>query len=203
MLLLCDSDDSHPTHRSHAMILTLSEKDYLNTLLKDESGRALYQINTPSTIFGGRTTITRLIGQMDHEIAWIAWNSFTPDEFHQHGRTVEASERFPRKGFFRTRRVLLASDGQSYVWKDGRGGVKVNRTAAPPCPAAHPSSESIQLDRADAEHSRVAKYHTRSLGFFSKSHPAYLEVAADGVPILDDIVASFVYVEKKRQQHKD
>ncbi|TFY74934.1 hypothetical protein EWM64_g9078 [Hericium alpestre] len=206
------------------MILTLAGENYLNTLLKDEHGRALYRIDTPYRLFGGgRTTVTRLTGQTDHDIAWIEWNMLSPDEFHQHGRTVEASQHLPHKGFFGTcvssfsrrddvliesrKRVLVASDGQSYVWKDGSHGVKVNHTAVPTCPAvvcsADPSPPNPrQLDCDDAALSRVAEYHTRSLGFFSKGHPAYLEIAADGVPILDDIVASFVYMEKKRQQRK-
>ncbi|TFY79863.1 hypothetical protein EWM64_g4146 [Hericium alpestre] len=182
------------------MILTLTEKDYLNTLLKDEEGRVLYQINTPSTVFGGRTTISRLEDETHQDIAQFDWNTFSADELQQQGETVDAKVHLHRSGIFSlyvpsapaTRRPLIASrlrkreffasNGEFYVWKEGRNGLK--------------------LDPARSAGLRIAEYHVRSLGILSKKHPGYIEIADGGLPILDDIVTSFVYVEKQRQSRQ-
>lgn len=48
----------------------------------------------------------------------------------------------------------------------------------------------------------IATSHREHLGLFSAARPASLEVFPAGQHMLDDIVTSFVYVERLREQRR-
>ena len=55
-------------------------------------------------------------------------------------------------------------------------------------------------------HEEVVRFHKKNLGIMKKSHPAYLNVSPEVVPMLDHIILTFVYVERlrrKRDKYKE
>ncbi|TFY75445.1 hypothetical protein EWM64_g8568 [Hericium alpestre] len=58
-----------------------------------------------------------------------------------------------------------------------------------------------QLKRDDRTKTHVAQYHPHS-GVFSKGRSPHLEVSSHGLAILDEIVVTFVYMERRRKQNE-
>ena len=54
----------------------------------------------------------------------------------------------------------------------------------------------------DSEKRPVAVYDGGSSGFFGKARPAKLTIAPAGMAIIDEIVATYLYVDQKREQAK-
>jgi hypothetical protein len=64
-------------------------------------------------------------------------------------------------------------------------------------------NRSLQLETADRSKQRIAKFHRKRFGIFSKSRHAYVEVLEGGMHMLDQIVTTFVFVEKLRRDRED
>ncbi|TFY78590.1 hypothetical protein EWM64_g5416 [Hericium alpestre] len=161
------------------MNLSHTYGDVFNTILKDEDGRAMYEIRTPTVLLGGgRTTILRISGWGVEEVAQIEWHYRTSTKFHFRDYTVEVSNYMPLRGFGRTKRVFVATDGHSYLWKMGWRGLK--------------------LVRDDGSKTHVAQYHPHTNVFTRQ--PSVLDITSHGLAILDEIVVTFVYMERKRKE---
>jgi hypothetical protein len=63
-------------------------------------------------------------------------------------------------------------------------------------------TRSSKLERDDRSRARVVTYHHRSFGIFSAASDPRLEVSPEILPILDEVVMTFVYVENKRRQRR-
>ena len=46
----------------------------------------------------------------------------------------------------------------------------------------------------------LVRFHRKNLGILKESHPAYLDVSPNVVPMLDHVIFTFVYVEWLRQE---
>ncbi|KAH7882509.1 hypothetical protein F5I97DRAFT_1905650 [Phlebopus sp. FC_14] len=165
-------------HISEPMRLTFSSTDYRNSRLSDDYGHVLYTIETPSS-WSKKTTISkhstwRSFGVSSEVVAVIDWHWIRSPTIHFRGQAVSAKTMFTRR-FWTSNRSFVASDGQTYKWK-----IK---------------STNCSL-RAEKSSTELAKYHKRNFGIMKASHPPYLEVSPSILHILDDIVTSFVYVEK-------
>ena len=54
----------------------------------------------------------------------------------------------------------------------------------------------------DSAKTPVARFHRRQLGIIGKSSPASLEIYAAGKDMVDFIVVTGVYMEKRRRDHE-
>ncbi|KAA1475823.1 hypothetical protein DENSPDRAFT_874260 [Dentipellis sp. KUC8613] len=195
------------------MNLHVSRGTFMNTVLRDDSGEPRYRIETSFTkaLRGRETIVSRFLpgadafrnggqsllvtssntgsetdihlrGLPEEEIATIEWHRLTPTLFKWLGRTVEVGTYMPYKGALWRKRAFTATDGQSYVWTYG-----IRRS---------------YLARDDDTHACIARYHRRSLGLIGESRKAYLEISPDGTNIADEIVVTFVYIERRREQRR-
>jgi hypothetical protein len=48
----------------------------------------------------------------------------------------------------------------------------------------------------------MATYHRRSYGFYSKESDPRLEISPEVLPILDEVILTFVWVEHKRRRRE-
>ncbi|KAI0062123.1 hypothetical protein BV25DRAFT_1825987 [Artomyces pyxidatus] len=79
-------------------------------------------------------------------------------------------------------RVFTASDGRAYRWILG--------------------ALTCWLKPDDGSDVEIARYHPRKLGIFGKARKAFLEVSPDGVPILDELIMTFIWVEMRRRDRE-
>lgn len=47
----------------------------------------------------------------------------------------------------------------------------------------------------------LVRFHEKNLGILKQSHPAYLNVSPQVVPMLDHVILTFLYVESLRQEY--
>jgi hypothetical protein len=61
---------------------------------------------------------------------------------------------------------------------------------------------SIQLERNDDSITEIARFHRSNSGVFGgPKHPAFLDIQPEGLPIIDDIVVTFLYCDKLRRRN--
>ncbi|KAG6325832.1 hypothetical protein ID866_13257 [Astraeus odoratus] len=78
-------------------------------------------------------------------------------------------------------RTFTGPDGQTYKWNLRKTNCSLKAV-----------DSGIEL----------AKYHGRNLGIMSPSHAPYLEVSSSAIDMLDYIVITFIYAEKKSQDRQ-
>ncbi|KAI0670973.1 hypothetical protein C8Q78DRAFT_1033169 [Trametes maxima] len=157
-------------------VIFLSNHPLESTVVDAATGSVMYTINTPFT-FGGRTTSVR--NAHGKHIAELNLRSFGHDRVQLYGETMDVSEWLPRDGIFTSSRRLLAPNGRSYVWK------KHMRKS-------HFSLLDCQTNQV------VVETHGAHHGIFSSnSRKMGLHVSPEVTPIMDAIVLSFIYCEKK------
>lgn len=49
----------------------------------------------------------------------------------------------------------------------------------------------------------VARYHRRSFGIFREAHYPWLEIFPAVIPILDEVVMTFLWIELRRQDKEE
>ncbi|TFY53667.1 hypothetical protein EVG20_g10012 [Dentipellis fragilis] len=196
------------------MNLHVSRSSILNTVLRDDSGEPRYRIETSTTnpLRDQETTVSRFLpgpttsgseeqshprstntddetdilmrGLPEEEIARIEWHQVKSTVFKWSGQNpVDVSTYMPYTGLLMRKRAFTATDGQSYAWKYG--------------------STRSSLSRNDSSSARIAQYHKRSYGIIGKTHKAYLEISPEGLNIADEIVVTFVYIERRRDQREE
>ncbi|KAF5348361.1 hypothetical protein D9758_010906 [Tetrapyrgos nigripes] len=80
---------------------------------------------------------------------------------------------------FSSSEVFTASDRHSYKWK-------------------HKSGHFVLYSKHGSE--MIASYDSGSRGFFSKKRPPKLTVLPQGLPVVDEVVATLIYMVQKRRQ---
>ncbi|XP_006458728.1 hypothetical protein AGABI2DRAFT_176960 [Agaricus bisporus var. bisporus H97] len=118
--------------------------------------------------------------------AQVEFHSFSSTRFRYNSLDVSVSEYFRKEGWswFGRGRVFKASDGGEYRW-DLRAG-------------------HLEMIKNDGSKKRVVRFreHRPSLGPLMKGRPASLEVDDSCIPILDEIVMTFIYCEKLRKDRE-
>jgi len=188
------------------MILTIHGTFLQATFVNEETGQPMYRTSTPNRWSNRVTTLYRVppggldevalatdttsdspdtnlvhrIAEMELEsepLASIHWKVFSPSQVEHDFQTVSVHELLPKDGPFKTSYSFTAPDGFLYHWSSGLAGKR------PPV---------LTLD----DGTTIAKYHSGDLfGPRKKS----LEIFARGERILDIIVLTFLYVEKRRR----
>jgi len=191
------------------MELRLSRNSPTNCILKDGQGRPRYQIATPFQWSRKVTTISRfmpgrgapsgeragdakggrapdagihLMGLPDERVAQIEWHTVRHTKFNFGVQEVDSSRYLPKKGLFGRQRTFVGMDGRPYKWSLGQ--------------------RTCSLELNDGSKTPVARFHRRSFGIVGKAHNGYLEIMPQGMPIVDDVVVTFVYVEKRRERQQ-
>ncbi|KAG7086849.1 hypothetical protein E1B28_002770 [Marasmius oreades] len=85
-----------------------------------------------------------------------------------------------REGFFSTSEVFTASDGRSYRWKN--------------------DWDCMILVSEDG--TCVTSYEPGSYGLFSKPSPPKLTVSWNAVQIVDEIIATWIYMQQKKRTRR-
>ncbi|KAA1475821.1 hypothetical protein DENSPDRAFT_448767 [Dentipellis sp. KUC8613] len=199
------------------MNLHISRRSILDTVLRDDNGQPRYRIETSTRnpLKDQETTISRFVpgtsgptsgpeaqsqatrstdaedetdilmrGLREEEVARIEWHQVKSTVFKWYGQDpVDVGTYMPYTGILMRKRAFTATDGQSYAWKYG--------------------STRSSLSRNDSSNTRIAQYHRRSYGIIGKAHKAYLEICPEGLNIADEIVVTFVYVERRRNQREE
>jgi hypothetical protein len=100
-------------------------------------------------------------------------------------------------------RVFKASDGKEYCWQLCFGPIEVRIQTNQTKRNAKKTHIAIyiQLIRNDESKKRVAKYqyYRPSMGRLTKGRPPSLEVDDSCIPILDEIIMTFIYCHKLRE----
>ncbi|KAA1471311.1 hypothetical protein DENSPDRAFT_880375 [Dentipellis sp. KUC8613] len=191
----------------------LTTRAILNTVLRDDHGEPRYRIETSfEHTRENETTISRFLPETgtsgtknppapsvkgntaeetdillrslsEQEFAKIEWHRFHPTVFKWAGKTVEIDSYMPYSNTVMTKRAFTATDGKSYVWKLG--------------------TVRSSLTRNDGTtETPIATYHRGFFGLMGKTDKPYLEISSEGLNILDEIVVTFVYIERRRQQRE-
>ncbi|KAI0035013.1 hypothetical protein K488DRAFT_83474 [Vararia minispora EC-137] len=200
------------------MELRFTRDNILNTVLRDRCGRPLYRIESPWKVKNRITTISRifpnpfstsgdgdapeedaegaaegqenvradnasdtdilLAGMEERVVAQILWQDRGQSIFTIDGRERKLNEYMPATSIFATKRVFVASDGKSYKWVIGKLGCRM---------------ESNEKD--DNRH--LVKLHRSVLAVIGKGRTPWLEVAEEVVPILDEVLTTFVWMERR------
>ncbi|KAJ7207876.1 hypothetical protein GGX14DRAFT_114283 [Mycena pura] len=177
------------------MLLVLSTSKTINaTYRNSETGSVLYKVKTPIKVHNLTTTITSRIydiprhsepespGAQDADerfgfLAEISWHFGGHTEIKYGGRDIDPSMFFrtERKGW-RREYIFTAQDDKEYRWsmRPNTSRLKVNDTAA----------------------TLVAEYRARSVGLRTPKSEAVLEIFPDFEHLADDIMMTFIRVEK-------
>ncbi|KAI0035014.1 hypothetical protein K488DRAFT_44305 [Vararia minispora EC-137] len=173
------------------MELRFTRNSILNTVLRDTNGTPLYRIESPWKVRNRKTTISRILpgpysprgGQDgdDRVVAEILWQGVGQSVFIFGGQERKLREYMPRTGMLSTRRAFVASNGRSYKWV--------------------PSLSSCWSNE-DGSDRRLAMFHRRTLGIIGKATNPWLEIAEEVVPVLDEVLMTFVWIERRREQRE-
>ncbi|KAJ7932733.1 hypothetical protein B0H13DRAFT_2650715 [Mycena leptocephala] len=175
-----------------------------NAVYTDASGAPQYKVNTPFKVHHRTTSISRVV---EHEIprrhsgsssggnespleegvrrfanlATIDWRVFDSSVIHFRGQELAVRDFFRKEGWgwYGRHRVFTALDGREFKWILG--------------------AYTPQLKLNDAAETPVAFYRPKKLGVFSKPRKASIEVFPPFEDMLDEIMVTFVYIERLRK----
>ncbi|KAJ7102846.1 hypothetical protein C8R44DRAFT_808636 [Mycena epipterygia] len=185
--------------------LLSSNKPMNATYREAESSVAQYKVKTPIKLPDLTTTISRLIdsdiprrdsqgdssaapdsGRFGH-LAQISWRVRGPTFIRFGDRDIDPATFFRKenKGWHGRykERVFTAQDGREYRW----------------CKTAYTSRLKVN----DASATLVAEYRAHSLGLLSKAGNASLQIFPPFEHMIDEIMVTFIYIEKLRSTHID
>lgn len=163
------------------MDLIIESSDICCTrIFSGNSNEPIYDIATDFKFLSQAPTIIyKYDGEKRYEIGRIEWPTWTRSHTNITCRGQQIHMESP--GIFTQSKVYKAPDGLSYKWKiDG---------------------EPI-LRKDDASKELVAAYSPKSSIFSRDNRPGMVKVAPDGIAILDELVITFVYFEKKRRDSR-
>ncbi|KAK7437103.1 hypothetical protein VKT23_018729 [Stygiomarasmius scandens] len=162
------------------MELSLSEQDPFNAVFFAPDGSAIYHTDTPLTFFSTRhTTINKLSRDGPQQMAVVEVHGWSDSIVNVWGRSFVPCQSHT----FTNSEAFVASDNRSYKWKNDWGGQLT----------LHPDDGSDQI---------IAMYDSGSLGILSNSRPPTLAILPPGQHIMDEIVATFIYMEEKRRRRR-
>ncbi|KAI0352646.1 hypothetical protein OH77DRAFT_1523216 [Trametes cingulata] len=158
------------------MKLVFQRNSPTNTLVIDAA--------TDDVVYNISTTSTRIVSQKTtiRDVRWreIAhWNNprIGLGEITLRGETKAVSDWLHKDGRFSSTRKFLAPNGKMYAW--------------------HEILSSLNFKLIDCQTGQeVARSHRSSSGVFSTPRKMGLEVADELEPILDDIMLSFIILER-------
>jgi len=167
----------------------LPKTSYLRTVLSDAEGKPMYKVETSKGITLSRTTtISKFLPEIDDfkELAKITWQWTSPSKLQFRGKEVDLDTYVPGdEHTYRQRyRSFTAIDGRSYRWilmKDKWSlGVPF-----------------LELETNDEASTPIASFHKAD---DKNKKNARLEIFPPGEDIVDDIIVTYVFVEKVRQE---
>ncbi|KAJ7490956.1 hypothetical protein FB451DRAFT_628376 [Mycena latifolia] len=184
------------------MRLLLTTATPSNSIYTDESGAPKYKVNTPFKVHDRTTAISRVVehgiprrrsgsvsgpdgeeeeGERFASLAHIDWHLVEPTVIRFRGRELSTRDFFRKVGWgwYGRHRVFTALDGREYKWILG--------------------AYTSQLKLNDAAETPVARYSPKKLGLFFKPRKASLEVFSPFEGMVDEIVVTFVYIERLRK----
>ncbi|KAJ6622691.1 hypothetical protein B0H10DRAFT_2012352 [Mycena sp. CBHHK59/15] len=187
------------------MHLILSTPKPINATYRDaDSGVVRYKVKTPIKVHDLTTTISRLIdsdvprreqGDSNTEadsgrfglLAQIAWYMVGPPTVIRFGgREIAPATFFQKENatwYSPGDRIFTAQDGKEYRW----------------CLTAY----TTRLKTNDASATLIAEYRAKSLGLLSKARDPSLQIFPEFAHMVDEIMVTFIYVEKLRKSHID
>ncbi|TFL02433.1 hypothetical protein BDV98DRAFT_565801 [Pterulicium gracile] len=174
------------------MLYTLSSPDILHARLSDSAtGTTVYYIDTPQGVSTNCETHIRRSDDPDQQpivIATISWwssGSGCDAQVKVHGRDVTPSSS-SCKGLLSKSESFIASDGGEYKWK-------VTGLNSPPYLVDQTFFDTV------ASYTQVNR---RRSFMMKRSTLGRLHIGSECSDIADEVVATFVYMERKRQRQK-
>jgi len=153
----------------------------MNTDISDERGFVYYTISTPSA-FKKVTTITKYRWSCQNGVpetmGTIEWHRLKETVFRFNGQVIPANMMLGKRPW-NTGRYFVGPDQRTYKWK---------------LESTHCWMKSTEPNV------ELVRFHKKNLGIFTESHPAYLDVSPNVVPMLDHVILTFIYVESLRQE---
>ncbi|KAG5642050.1 hypothetical protein DXG03_003749 [Asterophora parasitica] len=172
------------------MHLYLSTRHHLNSIYSNEEGQALYKVETPSGIASRTSSISYVVpneggdkSMVDRyaHLAQVDHNAVASSVLRFGGIQYETKDYFRKEGWGAQgrNRIFTGPDGREYKWVL--------------------QSYDCNLFTNDDAKTPIAAYHQKTYGFFSKAHPASLEIFPGGEHMIKEILITFVYIEKIRK----
>ncbi|KAJ6567120.1 hypothetical protein B0H19DRAFT_1139526 [Mycena capillaripes] len=187
------------------MQLFLTTATPSNAVYVDGSGSPQYKVTTPFKVHDRTTAISRIVEREiprrqstgsssgAHEdrvvdentrfanLANIDWRLFDSSVIHFRGQELAVREFFRKEGWgwYGRHRVFTAQDGREFKWVLG--------------------AYTSQLKLNDTAETLVACYRPKKLGIFSKPRKASIEIFPPFEDMLDEIMVTFVYIERLRK----
>ncbi|KAK7025994.1 hypothetical protein VNI00_015825 [Paramarasmius palmivorus] len=159
------------------MDLVFSDNNVRHTTITSlPSGQPVYRVSTTSSrILNSETATIKKISESENEelaqdIAIVKWHGLRDDTCRVRGRNVSPKH----DKTFTTTKWFVASNGEKYSWKRS-------------------SNETVLRDQTK----NIVATHSRSP---EDLHQTKLSISQVGVPIVDDIVATFVLVEGRERK---
>ncbi|KAJ7354657.1 hypothetical protein DFH08DRAFT_49502 [Mycena albidolilacea] len=187
------------------MRLILSTHKPINATYKDaETGIVQYKVRSPIKVHELISTITRRIdsdiprrnsGASDAStdsgrfglLAELSWHMRAPSVMRIGGKDIDPTTFFQKptsvKWYSLPDRIFTAQDGKEYRWRAG----------------AH----STKLKLNDGSDTVVAEYKCKSVGLISKARDPSLEIFPPFEHMVDEIMITFVFVERLRRNRND
>jgi len=174
----------------------LSTSSPINSAFTNEDGQAIYKVETPLLKLPWVTSISRVIPndlpQEDADpdmrdnytfMAQIEFHDISPSKITLVGSEFTAKSYFRKEGWgiYGRHRAFTGPDGLEYKW--------LLKATVP------------ELILNDGSETTVAKFHKKS-GIAGGSQPACLEIFPIGEHMVDTILVTFIYVEKKRRNRE-
>jgi len=165
------------------MRLIFSTTNHMDTDISDERGYIHYTISTPSA-FKKVTTITKYRWSgpsgVPETMGVIEWHRLKETVFRFDGNVIPADAMLEKRAW-NTGRYFVGPDRHTYKWKL--------------------ESTHCWLKPAESD-VELVRFHKKNLGILKESHPAYLDVSPEVVPMLDYVILTFVYVESLRRERE-
>jgi len=176
------------------MRLYLSKRSPLRSVYTNEFGEAIYKVETPLKLSGQTITIARSIpADIPHRdgeaalenrfahLAQIDWRYIESTKIRFAGNDLDDKTFFRKEGlgWYGLRdRVFTATDGKEYKWFLG--------------------ARIPELKLNDESKTPVAQFHEK-IGVFKQARPAFLEIFPAGEHMVDEILVTFVYIAKLKE----
>ncbi|KAF9445301.1 hypothetical protein P691DRAFT_762623 [Macrolepiota fuliginosa MF-IS2] len=158
------------------MILNFSERSVSDTVLLTDSGQPLYHVSTST--FGFKTKIKKSGQSTQGLVTMASMEQVFDSPVILWGKHINLTG----ENFFSMSRTFTASDGCRYKWK------------------VEADEPMTLVTHERTGRAVVATFDRGSYGIFSKSRPMSLSVSDEYRHILDDIVVTCIFMEKKRQR---
>lgn len=104
-------------HLLFAMNLSLVKDRPRNTTLISPDGRAMYHVNTPSKLFGSKTTTIRRVDVGDGDIGRINWHAFSNTELWVRERLIQPHKSGTFSSWVPGINILCPDDVDSFIYQ--------------------------------------------------------------------------------------